>query len=106
MLIEEHDRLEDLYRSADNHRQVEARRQRIVTLAAALITARGDGSVAAAITAMHDAANILHPKPTDQAYKTWQKQHGLEPTTPEQDLALAREHGENVARMMESMRGW
>lgn len=64
----------------------EDRNDRILSLANALITARGKGDVPSAITALSDAEHILYGNASDPTHKAWQRQHGLIPTTHEEDV--------------------
>ena len=71
----------------------------ISTLAAGMISARGDGSVAAAQTAVEDAENILFPRPTAASYKGWQGRNGLVPSTALEDEARSRARAEGQRRL-------
>ncbi len=82
------------------------REQVIATLAAGIIVARSAKTVPEISQAWTDAGYILHPRPSDQAYKDWQTVNGMTPTTPEEDAARKERRTEASGALGRRMAGY
>jgi hypothetical protein len=78
-------------------------KQIVVTLAAAIVIARGAKSVAEVREAWVDAGWILAPASTRPEYKAWQEKHGEVPTTAEQDQQRAEKRSQKMRETIRKM---